>query len=284
MRDELAIDQAYDDERSMLFDLGVLSEPLELLGQPVVNLTVAVDRPQANLVVRLCSVAGTGESTLVSWGALNLNRRDGNERSTPLVPGERYPVSVELNAVGERIPAGSRLRVALSTAYWPQLWPSPEPVRLTVSRGDCTLELPVRECRPEDPVPSFRPAEESTAVTGTIAERSHRTRRRHIGADGATTIEDHQSYGATISATGTDYAHSGIDLWTIDENDPLSARAECSRTVTIDRDGWHVRVESRSTLTSTVTAFEVEDEVVAFDDGRELFRRTTRSEIPRDGV
>ena len=45
-----------------------------------------------------------------------------------------------------------------------------------------------------------------------------------------------------------------------------------------------MRVESRSTLTSTETSFEVEDTVVAFEDGCELFRRTTRSEIPRDGV
>ena len=38
MRDELPIDQAYDDERSILFDLDVLSRPLELLGRPVVHL------------------------------------------------------------------------------------------------------------------------------------------------------------------------------------------------------------------------------------------------------
>ena len=67
---------------------------------------------------------------------------------SPLVPGWRYDVEVALNAIGERLPAGSRLRLAVSSAYWPQLWPSPEPVRLSlIADGSSVLELPVARRR-----------------------------------------------------------------------------------------------------------------------------------------
>ncbi len=159
---EMATDQSYDDDRSLLFETAALERPLELLGRPVVRLAIESDRPQALLAVRLCAVAEDGASTLLSWGALNLTHRDGHEDPTPLVPGRRYDVAVELNAIGERVPAGSRLRLAISSAYWPQLWPSPEPVRLSlIADGSSVLELPVRDAgtdggRADTDVPACR--------------------------------------------------------------------------------------------------------------------------------
>jgi DNA integrity scanning protein DisA with diadenylate cyclase activity len=96
--------------------------------------------------------------------------------------------------------------------------------------------------------------------------------------------EDRQSYAAHISASETDYAHKGTDRWTAHTGEPLQARSECERTVTIDREGWHVRVETQSSLASDATRFLLENEVVAFEEDREVFRRAWRSEIMRDGV
>ena len=41
-------------------------------------------------------------------------------------------------------PAGHRIRVAISTAYSPLVWPAPEPVTLGVYASVSVLELPVR--------------------------------------------------------------------------------------------------------------------------------------------
>ena len=133
--------------------------------------------------------------------------------------------------------------------------------------------------------PTFPPAEHSGPVVGDIVESAERTRERAIDPEtGAVTIEDRQSYRADISATGTDYEHVGIDRWSVLPDDPVSARAECLRTVTIDRDGWHVRLETQSALSCDATTFFLENEVVAFDGDDEVFRRTWYSEILRDGV
>jgi len=283
---ELPVGQGYDDERSVRFDGAPLAEPLELLGRPVARLSIESDRPQALVAVRLCAVADDDESTLLSWGVLNLTHREGDESPRPLEPERRYDVQVPLNAIGERVPAGHRLRLAVSSAYWPQVWPSPRPVRLALfADGGSVLELPVRDPAGADPSPTFPHAEESGPVRGTIAEKAERTRDRKVDPlTGALTIEDHQSYRASISATRTEYAHSGTDRWSVAPGDPLSARAECERTVMIDRDEWHVRVETTSALSCDETTFFLENEVAAFDCGDELFRRQWRSQVPRDGV
>jgi hypothetical protein len=283
----MAIDQHYDDDRSLVFDGAVLEQPLELLGTPIVRLAVECDRPQAHLAVRLCAVASDGSSTLLSWGALNLTHRDGHDLPTPLVPGERYSVTVPLNLIGERIPAGHRLRLAVSSAYWPQLWPSPESVRLVVvADGASVLELPVRNGASDETIPpSFLPAEESVALVGRVKDTADRTRERRVDPEtGTVATEDQQSYKAHISASGTDYAHKGSDRWSAQSGEPLRARAECERTITIDREGWHVRVETRSSLACDATLFFLENEVVAFEEDREFFRRAWRSEVGRDGV
>jgi putative CocE/NonD family hydrolase len=289
---ELAIDQGHDDDRSLLFDTAELVEPLELLGRPVVRLAIDTSEPQGLLAVRLCAVAPDGASTLISWGALNLTHRGDHEWPAPLVPGNRYDIDIELNTVGERVPSGYRLRLAVSSAYWPQLWPSPRTARVTlIADGISLLELPVHE--PGRPAaaesaaltPEFLPAENSAALNGGIVQRTDRTRTRaHDVATGAATIEDVQSYQARISATGTDYAHIGTDRWTVLPGNPLSARADCLRTVTIDREGWHVRVETQSALFADAEQFFLENEVVAFDGDREVFRRQWRTTIPRDQV
>jgi hypothetical protein len=45
-----------------------------------------------------------------------------------------------------------------------------------------------------------------------------------------------------------------------------------------------VRIETKSALSCDRGLFYLENEVVAFDGDREVFRRQWRSEIPRNGV
>src|SRR5690606_38631754 len=67
---------------------------------------------------------------------------NGFETAENLVPGESYAVSLDLDQIAYRLPAGHRLRIAVSTSYWPFLWPEPEPTTVTISGGH--LDLPVR--------------------------------------------------------------------------------------------------------------------------------------------
>ena len=125
-----------------MFETAPLDTPIEILGAPVVTLDVESDRPLANLAVRLCDVHPDGASLRVSYRILNLTHRDGHDTPALLVPGHPYRVRIQLNDAGAVFPAGHRIRVALSTTYWPMIWPSPEKATVTVFGG--TLDLPVR--------------------------------------------------------------------------------------------------------------------------------------------
>jgi hypothetical protein len=68
----------------------------------------------------------------------------------PLAAGERSEAIIKLNDIAHSFPAGHRIRVAISMAYWPIVWPAPEPVTLGIYTGASALELPVRPPRTED--------------------------------------------------------------------------------------------------------------------------------------
>ena len=145
-------DQQEDDARSLVFETAPLDAPIEILGAPIVTLDVASDRPIANLVVRLCDVHPTGESLRVSYGVLNLTHREGHEQPALLASGERYRVRIQLNDAGSVFPPGHKVRLAISTAYWPMIWPSPETAtcRSLPARSIC------RNARPTPPTPGSR--------------------------------------------------------------------------------------------------------------------------------
>jgi uncharacterized protein len=274
MPDELPADQAPDDALSLCFNSPPHAEPIDLLGRPVVRLRVSADQPQALVSARLCSVAPDGVSTLVTWGLLNLTHRLSCEAPLELEPGEFYDVTLELNAVGQRIPAGHVLRVAITPTYFPQAWPSPVAATLTVATdGASILTLPVRVPLPSDAnPPTFLPAEESAPLVGAIRQSDGRTRTRHRDPEtGVATTEDHQSYSAVIEATGTTYAEKAVDRWSIAPGDPLSACVSCDREITIDREGWHVRIVTTAEQTCTAEKIITRTTLQAFEGDTLVF-------------
>ena len=131
-------DQRAEDERSLTFTSAPLEEAIEILGFPEVVLEIEVGRPTALAAVRLCDVGPDGASLLITRGVLNLNHRHGHDDAQRLEPGQRYEVTISLDAIAQRVPAGHRLRVAVSTAYWPWVWPTAKPVTLTLHAGRLT--------------------------------------------------------------------------------------------------------------------------------------------------
>jgi putative CocE/NonD family hydrolase len=284
MTDELPIDQRSDDEVSLCFDTPVLAEPLEMLGRPVLRLALTVDKPLALVSARLCAVAPDGASTLMTWGLLNLTHRDGSEHPAAMEVGKRCDVEIELNVVGERVPAGHRLRLALSPTYWPQAWPSPEPVNLGVlTDGPSVLELPVRHATVREVEPCFEEPVRSGPLHGRIEEEAARTRVRTRDPDtGEVLINDEQVYATFITPTGTRMREGANDSWSIAPDDPLSARVTARREITLQREGWSVRVVTEAEQTCTATTIETETSLRAFEGDVEVFSDSQRFSTPRD--
>jgi hypothetical protein len=248
--------------RSLVFETTPLDEPIEILGAPIVTLDVASDRPIANLVVRLCDVHPSGESLRVSYGVLNLTHREGHEQPALLAIGERYRVRIQLNDAGSEFPRGHKMRLAVSTAYWPMIWPSPETATVLIFAG--TLDLPQRSPNVADArLAPFPEPETASPEKPTISHRDG-VRVEHIDRIGL--------------ELGTQYKSE----YHVEENDPLSAVAELRNTQTVSRNEWQVRVETQLRLSSTGNAFVLQGSLRAWEGANEMCRREWDRTIVRD--
>ena len=279
-------DQRAEDGLALSFTSEPLTERLELLGFPDLALTVAADRPHAFVAVRLCDVAPDGASLLLGRGMLNLTHRDGHEQPQPLEPGRACSVRIRLGVIAHAFLPGHRLRVAVSPTYWPWIWPSPEPVTLTVSGG--SLELPVRPPRPEDAQlrPFDRPEVAAVLATETMrGATSARETRRDVESGRIEQTWTEASGGRLrIIRDGIEWDTIGRDVYSIVEGDPLSASVRSAWTVEQGRGDWQLRVETVSTMTADATSFLVTNALDAYEGGTRVHARAVSVRIPRDHV
>jgi predicted acyl esterase len=263
-------DQRTEDERSLAFTSEPLADDLEILGFATVDLRLAVDRPCALVAVRLCDVAPDGSSLLVTRGVLNLRDRDGDD------------VAVTLDAIGQRVPAGHRLRVAISTAYWPWAWPSPEPATLTLHAG--RLTLPLREPR-DEAEPDFGPPEWAAPLqVETIVPG--RTTRTRTDRDGEHELRFAWDVGGhrRLKESGIEMDDTHVTTYRIVDGDPLSARVTVECSSALSRGAWRTRVQTHSEMTATATEFLVEQRLDAYEGDERIAARSWSLRFPRDGV
>ncbi|MBM3573410.1 MAG: CocE/NonD family hydrolase, partial [Alphaproteobacteria bacterium] len=285
---EMPIDQRAEDGQSLCFDSAPLTERLEILGAPVVTLAIESDRPQAIIAVRLCEVHANGESLRVSYGLLNLTHRDSHEQPSALVLGRRYAVRVQLNDVAHCFAAGSRIRVAISTSYWPIAWPAPEPVTITIHGGQGSrLELPVRPPRPEDAkLAEFPPAQKAPLQGVKVLRPGHR--RMHLEYDLSTETSawinltdrgrvEFTGHGLCVEASST-------GRYAISRGDPLSARIDIKWLNLHERGNWRTRVESQTSMTASTAEFHIVCRLEAFEGDRLFARRDWDVKVARDLV
>jgi putative CocE/NonD family hydrolase len=289
--DEVAGDQRDDDARSLTFDTEPLAERIDILGAPVAVLEIAVDRPQAFLAVRLNEVAPDGSSVRVTYGLLDLTHRAGHEHPEPLEPGHRYAVRVALNHVAHAFAPGNRIRLAISTAYWPVVWPASAPVVLTVYTGASRLELPVRPPDADDDrMACF--AEPQGAPPASYRELRPMRVERTVERDGGEVVYTVTSEAGAFRAGGPgrmeevdlEIEESSVRRYRIRDDDPLSARAEVVQRMALRRGAWAVRVESRASFWATPDSFELRAGLEAFEGDSVIESRSWERSVPRDGV
>ena len=283
---DLPYDQREEDGGALVFETDPLEAPLELLGAPILRLRFRVDRPVAQVAARLSDVAIDGKATRVTYGVLNLNHHAGHDQPRELVPGEEYEVRLELNDLGHRFTAGHRLRLSLSTSYWPLAWPSPEPVCLQVIGAGTALDLPVRTPTELDAEVAFAAPDYDEPVD-VVQKRApeHRWRVHRDLETSASELEVIMDEGAKAiedvdlvmrDRTWESYRSVGDDFGSI-EGEVVAHRS-------LRRDDWHVQTRTRTLLQADTEAFHVSAELDAWEDGERVFSRNWQRRIPRRWV
>ncbi|MDQ0389773.1 putative CocE/NonD family hydrolase [Streptomyces sp. DSM 42143] len=283
---DLPYDQREEDGGSLVFETEPLTERVEILGSPTVDLDLTVDRPVAMVAARLSDVRPDGAATRVTYGLLNLTRLESAERPEPLVPGRRYRATVHLNGVAQSFPPGHRIRLSLSTSYWPLAWPPPEPAMLGIHQHSSSLTLPVRPPEKADDTPAgpFGEPEGTPPITTTTItppEERWDVKRDLVGyRSELETVKDRGT--VRFEEIGLDVGRRAHERYASVADDFTSVSGESTWTMDFRRADWDVRVVTHTRLTCDESRFFVDATLDGYEGGRRVFSRTWNETVPRD--
>jgi putative CocE/NonD family hydrolase len=251
-------DQRRDEARSLCYRSLPLTEDVHLLGRARVYLHLASTASVIGFCASLADVAPDGTSHLVAKGMLNGTRRRSLTDPEPLTPGEAFELEIPIDTAGWVFPQGHRIRLAVSSADWPNVWPTPEPATNTVYRGrgrPSRLVLPTVPPRGSATPPAFPP--------------SPRTLARHSDAPqpptwevvddvlgGGTSVRIHDARDERINETTV----VRRDYWLTahcDPSDPASASAHGRHVSRIRRPNEETEGRSHVLIQATRTHFQV---------------------------
>jgi hypothetical protein len=278
-------DQRFDDGASITFDSDPLAEDLDILGAPVVTLDLAVDKPLAFVAVRLNDVKPDGSVARATYGVLNLTHREGHDRVKPMKPGRRETVRVRLNDTAYRFRAGHRLRVAVSTTYWPLVWPSPEPVTLTLHTGTSSLALPVRPAGGPKVAPFAEPETAPPMPSAPVrVDPPRNTVTRDVLTGRVEVLAERGGGVYRILEHGMEFGRNTRERMAITEGDPLSAETEMTVTSHMKRGDFQVDVRATTRLRATKETFLLTADLDVYEGKERILARTWSVPIARDGV
>jgi putative CocE/NonD family hydrolase len=157
---DVAPDQRPSDAFSLVYETAPLESDLEILGLPRALLRVSADAPLAHWFARVNDVAPDGTVTLVANAGQNGAHRVSAREPKEIVPGEEFPLEIELHFTSWVFPKGHRIRLAVGNAQWPMIWPTPYPMTTTLFLGPeaTRLILPVVPAA-DRPSPAYSPIE-----------------------------------------------------------------------------------------------------------------------------
>ncbi|MGH8303967.1 MAG: CocE/NonD family hydrolase [Steroidobacteraceae bacterium] len=274
------------DAYSLIYDTRPLSHDTAIMGFPRVDFRASATAPLADWVARLEDVAPDGRVTLVTGADLNGAQRDSMADPKPLDPGKLYTFSFDLHLASYIFPKGHRLRLALSNAMWPTLWPTPYAMDTTVELGGkraSSIELPLVPLQgrapPSSLLPPRGPVEKPPGITGGgfdwpgsyTVQRDENGHARVVWQGG---YDVHYPWGLFHDAEKITY--------TIDDAHPADA-SDVGDIVNVQQVGAHTLTwRGHLSLRSDRHDFHYEYTRTLLRDGETVMTRTWKKTIPRD--
>ncbi len=283
---DLPGDQRDEDGGALVFNSGILQEEKQIIGAPMGEFTISVDKPVAQLAVRLSDINPEGKATRVTYGVLNLNHYKGHEFPEKLVPGKKYKVHVQMNEIAHVFPKGHRVRLAVSTSYFPLAWPPPGLVSLNVYTEESHVSLPVLQEQGDAPV-AFGPAEGASPSTKeqTLKAPDYRwdVIRNLITDESSLEIVkgQHVFFMENINLEIKDF---NKEIYSVRDDLLDTVKGEVVWEKAMERGDWKVKTYTKTRLTSDENNFYIHATLDAYQDGSRVFSKTWNEKIPRDFV
>lgn len=282
---ELLPDQRPVDAFSLTYDSAPLNEDLTMLGRPRALLHASSSAPLADWFVRLSDVAPDGTVTQVTGAGLSGAQRDSGSDPKDLEPNTIYSLDIAMHFTTWTFPRGHRIRLAVSNALWPMVWPTPYAMTTTLQLGaDAGSRLILPLVPPSIyPAPQFSPpapVEERKDMSAAgfpwpgewKTERDELAGKTKVSWDGKS--EETYPWGkeTDLEALTYDADDSHPEASTV-HGEAEIAMALKDRTLT-----WRGHL----TLTSDVHNFYYKYVRELYQDGKLLKQKTWEETVPRD--
>ena len=270
------------DAQSTCFDSDILEKHIDVFGRPEITISLRSNAPTGNLIVRLCDVSPSGSSELVSIGVLNLTHRNGNKFPKLMPIGETQSLAIKLDNTGHRFLPGQKIRIALSTAYWPFVWPAVNNPTLTLTEKPACLSLPTLvNLEEEDVQPNPPVAPPMSAITQKRKPNSNRDVEYDFNENKVKLkIKDdlgellYHKHNLVTSAIKHEY-------YEISNNAPLSSMAQISWSFEYSRDNWMTRTVTETIMTSDEKYYYLKAKVRAYENEKNIFEKSFKHKIIR---
>ena len=277
---DLPGDQRIDDVNSATFTTEELTKQIDIVGAPRVKLKLRPTTSTAQISVRLNHIHPTGASTRITYGVFNLGYVDGFDNPRKLRKGETISIEFNLDQIAYSVSKGHKIRLSISNAYWPLLWPTPEKGAIEVIAG--SIDIPFIK----DGLYNFRQflPEKADAPwkTKTIRKPTN-TRKviRNIGSD-EVTVEIIDDFGSVRDLThDLEIGSIAREWWTIQPDDPLSANGRTHWTEERSRGEWKTRTETFATMRSDAENFYIHAKLEAYENEKLFFEKEISETINR---
>ncbi len=277
-------DMRADDAGGLVFDGPALDEPVTVLGMPRVRLRFTAGAALANWTARLEDVTPDGQVALVTGGVINATHHRSTVTPERLVPGQSYDLAWDLHFTTWTFQQGHRIRVAVSNAQFPMIWPSPYPMVSRVWLGDSTssLELPIAAGVGRYPAPVL-PAPEPRAVRSDVTDLDAQPGIERISYDpltGRTTLEWSSPAAWTIGKIRYDYTER--EVYATFDRDPANSTFRGVATHRIRPPGRDILLETEIDIRSDTSHFHVTVTRRLALHGKPVRRKQWQEAIPRD--
>ena len=277
---DLPGDQRIDDVNSATFTTEELTKQIDIVGAPRVKLKLRPTTSTAQISVRLNHIHPTGASTRITYGVFNLGYVDGFDNPRKLRKGETISIEFNLDQIAYSVSKGHKIRLSISNAYWPLLWPTPEKGAIEVIAG--SIDIPFIK----DGLYNFRQFLPEKAdepwKTKTIRKPTN-TRKviRNIGSD-EVTVEIIDDFGSVRDLShDLEIGSIAREWWTIQPDDPLSANGRTHWTEERSRGEWKTRTETFATMSSDAENFYIHAKLEAYENEKLFFEKEISETINR---
>lgn len=282
----LPVDQRLEVGNALVFETEPLTEALDILGFPELEVTLSSDKPVALLSAALSLVFPDGAASRVSYGILNLSHRHGDLDLAPMTPGEPETIRLRMRCCGQRFEPGQRIRLAIATSHWPIVFPTPEQATLSIHCAGARFVLPARPARAIDAelAPFAAPESATPLAQEWIVPPGEFSRTVTVDQiNGETNYRVFSDLGTTRHLhTGMILKQQQIESFTVHPDDPTTARGTCSWSKVYARDDWKVSIDVEATVRGLKDVWRMETHIVAKAGDEVVLDEGQVKEFPRD--